>query len=87
MAQSFLGGGGGGAASGGGALGMRGALAMSAMQGFGQDTAAASQEDLAKHAPLGLRPPRDQNEERELHRSKVAATRVDCFTVVRGEDE
>lgn len=68
LAGALLGGGGGAVkgAVGGGAMAMLGGLALQALQNWGQQGTAPDAADLAREAPLGLREPQGEAEEREL---------------------
>lgn len=78
LAGAVLGGGGKsmGGALGGGALALLGTLAYQAMRSQGQAPEAKTPEELAQHAPLGLREPRDSNEEAELERRALLIVRA-----------
>jgi uncharacterized membrane protein YebE (DUF533 family) len=69
LAGAVLGGGGGAmkGALGGGALALLGSIAMSALRNY-QGSAEPSTEEIARHAPLGLREPQTPAEEEELDR-------------------
>lgn len=78
LAGAVLGGGGKsmGGALGGGALALLGTLAYQAMSNKGEAPAANTPEELARHAPLGLREPQDAAEEAELERRAMLIIRA-----------
>lgn len=78
LAGAVLGGGGKsmGGALGGGALALLGTLAYQAMRSQGQAPEAKTEEELVRHAPLGLREPQDPNEEVELERRALLIVRA-----------
>ena len=78
LAGAVLGGGGKSVrgALGGGALALLGTLAYQAMRNQGQAPEAKTPEELAQHAPLGLREPQDANEEAELERRALLIIRA-----------
>jgi uncharacterized membrane protein YebE (DUF533 family) len=86
LAGAMFGGGGGAmkGAVGGGALALLGTLAMSALRSQGQGQPAASADELAQQAPLGLREPQNASEEQELEqraslivRAMISAAKAD----------
>lgn len=79
LAGAFLGGGSGAmkGALGGGAMALLGSLAMNALKNYGgQGGAPASQEDIAREAPLGLREPQTPGEEQELQHEATLIVRA-----------
>jgi len=79
LAGAFLGGGSGAmkGALGGGAMALLGSLAMNALKSYGgQGGAAASPEDIAREAPLGLREPQTPSEEQALQHEAILVVRA-----------